>query len=98
MPLEIREPGTTVVVSSNGYSATVTNTVTDVAIKTGIVQGVRDYNYLYNKPSIEDVELIGDKSFPELGIFIDPEKEYPSSDEYAMTTVEITELWNAIAS
>lgn len=28
----------------------------------------RDYNYLINKPQIESVELIGDKSFEQLGL------------------------------
>lgn len=30
--------------------------------------GTRDYNKLYNKPQIESIELIGDKSFAELGL------------------------------
>lgn len=58
--------------------------------------GTDDYNDLINKPSIEEVELMGDKSFPELGIFIEPEEEYPASDQYALTNIEITDLWNAV--
>lgn len=58
--------------------------------------GTDDYNDLINKPSIEEVELIGDKTFPELGIFIDPEEQYPQSDDYALTNIEITDLWNAV--
>lgn len=30
--------------------------------------GNRDYNSLVNKPAINNVELIGDKSFPDLGL------------------------------
>lgn len=60
--------------------------------------GTTDYLDLVNKPSIEGVELVGDKDFPELGIFIDPEEQYPASDDYALTTVEITALWNAAQS
>lgn len=32
------------------------------------IGGVKDYEKLTNKPSIETVELIGDKSFEELGL------------------------------
>lgn len=32
------------------------------------VGGTRDYEKLKNKPQIESVELIGNKTFPELGI------------------------------
>lgn len=35
---------------------------------TGSSSGTSDYNKLKNKPSIEHVELIGDKSFAELGL------------------------------
>ena len=38
---------------------------TDIEISTG---GTNDYNDLINKPSIEGVELIGDKSLEELGV------------------------------
>ena len=34
----------------------------------GIVNGTKDYEELINKPSIETVTLIGDKSFEELGL------------------------------
>ena len=38
---------------------------TDIEISTG---GTNDYNDLINKPSIEGVELVGDKSLEELGV------------------------------
>lgn len=38
---------------------------TDIEISTG---GTNDYNDLVNKPSIEGVELIGDKTLEELGV------------------------------
>lgn len=31
--------------------------------------GTRDYNKLINKPQIEEVELIGNKTFEELGLY-----------------------------
>lgn len=34
----------------------------------GIVGGTKNYEELYNKPSIETVTLIGDKTFEELGL------------------------------
>lgn len=58
--------------------------------------GTSDYSELTNKPSIEGVTLQGDKSFPDLGIFIEPEEPYPQSDDYALTTQEITALWNIV--
>lgn len=58
--------------------------------------GTSDYEALTNKPSIEGVTLQGDKSFPDLGIFIEPEEPYPQSDDYALTTQEITALWNIV--
>lgn len=38
---------------------------TDIEISTG---GTNDYNNLINKPSIEGVELVGDKTLEELGV------------------------------
>ena len=38
---------------------------TDIEISTG---GTNDYNDLVNKPSIEGVELVGDKTLEELGV------------------------------
>ena len=38
---------------------------TDIEISTG---GTNDYNDLINKPSIEGIELIGDKTLEELGV------------------------------
>lgn len=58
--------------------------------------GTSDYTQLTNKPSIGGVTLQGDKSFPDLGIFIEPEEPYPQSDDYALTTQEITALWNIV--
>ena len=59
--------------------------------------GTSDYNRLRNKPSIEDVQLIGNKTFPQLGIFIDSDEDmdgYPDSDMYALTVQDINALWN----
>lgn len=56
-----------------------------------------DYNDLINKPSIEDVELLGNKDMPDLGIFVDWDvdiDEHPQSDMYALGTDEINALWN----
>lgn len=39
---------------------------TDIEISTG--SGTNDYNDLINKPSIEGVELVGDKTLEELGV------------------------------
>lgn len=55
-----------------------------------------DYEDLRNKPSIEGVTLVDDKLFPELGIFIDPDEQYPRSDDYAIENTEITDMWNLI--
>lgn len=38
---------------------------TDIEISTG---GTNDYNDLINKPSIEGIELVGDKTLEELGV------------------------------
>lgn len=38
---------------------------TDIELSTG---GTNDYNDLINKPSIEGVELVGDKTLEELGV------------------------------
>lgn len=56
-----------------------------------------DYEYLDNKPSIESVTLVGNKTFPQLGIFIDSDEDmdgYPDSDMYALTVQDINALWN----
>lgn len=56
-----------------------------------------DYEHLDNKPSIESVTLVGDKTFPQLGIFIDSDDDmdgYPDSDMYALTIQDINALWN----
>ena len=57
---------------------------------------ISSYSDLLNKPSIEGITLTGDKSFPDLGIFIDSEAQYPQSDDYALTTLEINALWNNV--
>lgn len=64
-------------------------------VSTTSPSGTADYSQLTGKPSIEGVTLVGNKSFPDLGIFIQPEEEHPQSDAYALTTIEITALWNA---
>lgn len=56
-----------------------------------------DYDDLLNKPSIEGVTLVDDKTFPQLGIFIDSDDDmdgYPDSDMYALTVQDINALWN----
>lgn len=37
-------------------------------VESTTVVSVDDYNKLYNKPSIEGIELVGDKSFEELNL------------------------------
>lgn len=39
-----------------------------IDMEEAIGAGTRDYNRLKNKPSINDVELVGDKSFAQLGL------------------------------
>lgn len=58
--------------------------------------GTSDYTDLTNKPSIEGVTLVDDKAFPDLGLFIDVGEQYPQSDDYALTTLEINALWNNV--
>lgn len=38
-----------------------------IGVNSGI-SGTKDYEKLYNKPRIEDVELIGNKTLPEIGV------------------------------
>jgi len=57
------------------------------------VFGDGDYERLSNRPSIEDVELIGNKTFPELGIFKTDEQGYSVPDDYTLTTMDINQLW-----
>lgn len=38
-------------------------------------EGTNDYNRLINKPSINAVELIGNKSFPQLGLDVISEQD-----------------------
>ena len=42
--------------------------------------GTTDYPYLENKPQIEGVELVGNKSFEDLGLIIDSELSSSSSN------------------
>ena len=51
-----------------------------------------DYNDLYNKPKINSVELVGDKTLDELDIQI--KGDYP---DQALTNSEIEELLNNFA-
>lgn len=51
--------------------------------------GTDDYNELNNKPKINNVEIQGNKTLPELGI--QPEGDYP---EQALTNSEIEQLLN----
>lgn len=44
------------------------NSLTGSISNKGIVGGTKNYEELYNKPSIETVVLIGDKSFEDLGL------------------------------
>lgn len=57
------------------------------------VFGDGDYERLSNKPSIEGVPLIDDKSFPDLGIFRTDAQGYSVADDYTLTTMDINALW-----
>lgn len=57
------------------------------------VFGDGDYERLDNKPSIEGVELSGDKSFQELGIFQTDNQGYDVPDDYTLSTLDINALW-----
>lgn len=89
-----------------GADTTVAGEVTDgtgnvLSHKLDAADAITDYGDLTGKPSIETVTLIGDRSFPDLGIFIDPTadpvEDHPASDDYALTTLDINALWNAAA-
>ena len=54
-----------------------------VAEETVSVGGTKDYNRLNNKPQINDVELIGNKSFEDLGV-------------ESLTNIEIENIINSI--
>lgn len=60
---------------------------TNQAIQQAIIEGVKDYNLLENKPKINDVVLQGDKTLDELGV--QPKGNY--ADEI-LTNSEIEEL------
>ena len=57
------------------------------------VFGDGDYERLDNMPSIEDVTLVGNKTFPDLGIFRSDSQGYPVADDYTLTTLDINALW-----
>lgn len=71
--------------------AVVKGNISNVPISSA--DAVDDYALLSNKPSIEGVTLTGNKSFPELGAFIEPEEEHPHSDKYALTNAELDAIW-----
>jgi len=49
------------------------------------------------KPSIEDVVLVGNNDFPDLGIFQVDQQGYDVPDDYSLTTMDINALWtNAV--
>ena len=52
------------------------------------------YANLPDKPSIEDVELINNKDFPDLGIFRIDDQGYDIPDEYTLDSIDINTLWN----
>ena len=93
--LDVGDGGVTV---ANGGDVVVVDGYQEISLKNHFHQ----YDDLRNRPSIEGVTLSGDKSFPDLTIFLDPdldptgreEQEYPRSDDYALTTEEINALWN----
>lgn len=80
-----------VAISSSGAGNLYIDSETAIPISSGEAD---DYTDLANKPSIEGVTLLGDKTFPDLGIFIDAEEQYPQSDDYALDNTEIDALWN----
>ncbi len=57
------------------------------------VFGTKSYETLDDKPSIEDVTLISNKSFPDLGIFRTDAQGYSVADDYTLTTLDINALW-----
>ena len=44
-------------------------------------------------PSIEDVTLVGNKTFPDLGIFTTDSQGYSVADDYTLSTLDINALW-----
>ena len=57
------------------------------------VFGDGDYERLDNMPSIEDVTLVGNKTFPDLGIFRTDSQGYDVPDDYTLSTMDINALW-----
>jgi hypothetical protein len=62
---------------------------TNQAIQQAVIEGVKNYNLLENKPKINDVILQGDKTLDELGV--QPKGNY--ADEI-LTNSEIEALLN----
>jgi hypothetical protein len=62
---------------------------TNQAIQQAVIEGVKNYNLLENKPKINDVILQGDKTLEELGV--QPKGDY--ADEI-LTNSEIEALLN----
>jgi hypothetical protein len=62
---------------------------TNQAIQQAVIEGVKNYNLLENKPKINDVVLQGDKTLDELGV--QPKGDY--ADEI-LTNSEIEALLN----
>lgn len=54
---------------------------------------IDSYDQLSDKPSIENVMLIDDKSFNDLGIFRTDSQGYSVPDDYSLNTQEINDLW-----
>lgn len=52
------------------------------------------YNNLWDKPSIESIELQGDKLFSDFGIFRIDNQGYDVPDDYTLDTLDINTLWN----
>lgn len=72
MAIEIRHSGETVVVESSISSVVVNNRQNTVGVVSGVLVGdpPNDYERLRNKPSIESVELKGDKSISDFGVSV----------------------------
>jgi len=51
------------------------------------------YAELPDKPSIEDVTLVGNNDFPDLGIFKTDENGYDVPDDYSLTSMDINAFW-----
>lgn len=63
--------------------------ITPVVMKTVIGEGVSDYEDLDNKPTINDVELVGNKTLDELGV--QPKGDYALKEEIPSIEGLVTE-------